>query len=320
MNAHIRTFTEHDYPASVAVVNAVFPEDQDTVEEWQHWDAHRDPKCNFRRWVAEVDGQVVAYGDYDQRSGMYHPRKFSVLVAVQPTYQGQGVGAALYNHILAELEPLEPLSLRAHVRADMTRSIRFLKDRGFREDMRFWESRLDVTAFDFSPYADAEERVRSHGIEIKTMAELVSDSQRDHKLFELDAALVQDVPHPEPHTPISYEFFNENLLQNPNLLPDGFFVALHNGRYVGMSNLWRSQASADLYTGLTGVCREYRRQGIALALKLRAITYAKARGTQIIKTSNESNNRPMLSINEQLGFVKQPIWISFLKVLREERE
>ena len=318
MNARIRAFTDNDYEASVNVVNSVFPEYPDTVEEWRHWDAHRDPKCKFARWVAEADSQIVGYANYEQSSGMYHPRKFGIFAAVHPEYQGQGVGSALYNCLLEGLAPLEPLSLRANVREDMVRSIRFLKDRGFREDMRSWESRLNVPAFDFTPYADVEEGVRQHGIEIKTFAELADDPERDQKLFELDEALVQDVPHPEPHTAVSYEFFEENLLKNPNLLPDGFFVALHHGRYVGMSNLWKSQASADLYTGLTGVRRDYRRKRIALALKLRAIAYAKAQGIEIVKTWNESNNRPMLSINEQLGFVKQPIWISFVNVLREE--
>ncbi len=319
MTPQIRPFSEDDYPASVDVVNAVFPEYPDTVEEWRHWDAHRDPKCKFARWVAEADNQVVAYGTYDQSSGMYHPRKFNIFVAVQPEYHGRHIGGTLYDHIVAQLAPFDPISLRANVREDMTRSVRFLKDRGFREDMRAWESRLDVAAFEFAPYVDVDRNIRAQGIEIKTFAELSSDPERDHKLYELDDVLSADVPHPEPRTGWSYEFFEQNVLQNPNLLPDGFFVALHEGRYVGMSNLWKSQASADLYTGLTGVRRDYRRKGIALALKLRAIAYARSQGSQTVKTWNESNNRPMLSINERLGFRKQPIWINFVKTLSEEQ-
>lgn len=318
MNLSIRPFTDADYEAAVAITNANYPEYQDTVDEWRYGDAHRDPKCRFSRWVGEVDSQVVAYGNYDQWSGMYHPRKFSIFAAVEPSFQGRGYGAALYDHIMAALEPLEPLLVRCQTREDMRRTVRFLVDRGFVEEMRSWESRLDVERFDFTPYADAEARPRSHGITFKTFRELASDPDRDRKLYELDELLMEDVPHSDTHTPISFEEFENRVIKNPNIMPDGFFVALHGDDYVGMSNLWLSQASDDIYTGLTGVRRDYRRMGIALALKLRAIGFLKQRGTKLTKTWNESNNRPMLAINERLGFVKQPAWIAYRKPLREE--
>ena len=67
-----------------------------------------------------------------------------------------------------------------------------------------------------------------------------------------------------------------------------------------------------------GYAAPYRRRGIALALKLRGIAYAKAQGRPTIKTWNESNNRAMLAINDALGFVKQPAWIDFVKTLRDD--
>jgi GNAT superfamily N-acetyltransferase len=313
------TYSNEDYAAIVAVGNTAYPDHPGTVTEERFFDEHRDPKCKFGRWIAEVAGEVVGVGAFGQHTDMYHPRKFWIQATVRPEHQGQGIGKAMYQHLLAALEPFEPVSLRVGgVREDMLRGRRFLEDRGFREEQRGWESRLDVAAFDPSPYAEVEAKVRERGIQIATMRELAGDPERDRKLYELEMELMADVPQPEPFTAFSFEHYQERQLGDPNLLPDGFFVALHGGAYVGMSNLWRLQSLPDLQVGLTGVKRAYRRQGIAFALKLRSIAYARQRGAPILRTWNEIYNRPMLAINEQLGFVKQPAWIHYVKVLREE--
>ena len=318
----IRPFTPDDYPAMVAVNNAVFTEHRNTVEEWQFNDAHRDPKCHFARYVAERDGEIVALAECGNSPMMFHPRKFSVGVTVHPEWQGQGIGTALYDHVVAALDAFSPLSLRGNTRECWPQSLRFLETRGFAERMRSWESRLDVAAFDPTPHAGAEAHAAAHGIDIATYAELVADPDHRRKLYDLDCDLGRDVPSPEPFTPPSYEWYVERVFGDPDLLPDAWFVAIDGatGQYVGMSQLWDSQASDDLYNGLTGVRRSHRRRGIALALKLRGIAYARAQGRPTIKTWNESNNRAMLAINEALGFVKQPAWIDFVNVLREGDE
>jgi GNAT superfamily N-acetyltransferase len=319
MSIEIRPFRTDDYPAIVEVGNAAYPDYPGTVEEMRYYDEHREPTHKFARFVAERAGRIVGAASYMHTPWMFHPRKFFFDLSVRPEEQGQGVGSALYNYLIGELEKLDALVVRiGSVREDMTRGVRFLQDRGFHEEMRGWESRLDVAAFDPTPYAAAEEAVRDQGIEIRTLRELEGDPDRDQRLYVLSMELEADVPQPEPFTTVSFELWSEHALQSPNLLPDAFLVAIDRGEYVAISHMWSSKASPDLQTGLTAVKRDYRRRGIARALKLRGIAYAKSQGVATIRTWNESNNRPMLAINERLGYQKQPAWITFAKVLKDE--
>lgn len=310
-------YTDADYAAVIAVDNACFPEYPGSFDEWKHDDAARPANHKFQRWVAELDGRVVGFASHHQFEGMFHPQKFGVFVAVHPDAQGRGVGQALYARMLANLAQYDPISLRVGVREDSMRAVRFVAERGFVEDNRSWESRLDVTAFDPAPFAGAEARAHMAGITFATMAELQArDPDHRQKLYALDIEATRDEPHPEPQTTPSREVYDGWVFDSPNYLPEGNFIALDGERYVGMSTLRTSQASPnELYVGFTGVLRNYRGKGIAMALKLKTIAFASERGITTIKTWNDATNRPMLRINEALGFAKQPAWVSYLKNL-----
>lgn len=317
MTSQIRPFERDDYEAIADVWARAMPEYPETAEEIRHRDDRRDLQCRFRRFVATLAGQVIGYAQYDQSPAMYHPQKFSVAVCVNPDHQRQGIGTALYDYLTMDLAAYDPITLRTFAREDDESSLSFVHQRGFGEVMRSWESRLDLASFDPSPYGDLPERIRDRGLEIRSFAHLASDPNRDRKLYELDLDLLKDVPFPDVQTEMSFEHFKRRFLENPNLLPEAYVVATDGDHYVGASSLWKSQASPDeLYTGLTGVRRDCRRQGVALALKLHTIRYAQDHGYATIRTENASTNRPMLAINEQLGYVKQPAWITFAKQLQ----
>jgi GNAT superfamily N-acetyltransferase len=100
-------------------------------------------------------------------------------------------------------------------------------------------------------------------------------------------------------------------LHAPVMLPDGIFVALHHGMYIGLTELRATADKTTLTTGLTAVKRTYRHQGIARQLKLRSITAATASEYRAIRTTNDTRNHSMLALNEQFGFVKRHLWLEF---------
>lgn len=318
LSIHPFTNSDSDYQALAALRNALYPDYPSTAAEWRRRDERRDSKCILVRVIATLHGHVVGMGHYAQLTWMFHPQKFDFGVHVHSDFQRQGVGARIYDHLMADLAPHEPINLRCSVREDSVASLRWAARHGFVEDMRFWESRLDVVAFDPARFAGHVEQVASQGVAIFSLAELEArDPDFWKRYYDLDIETSKDVPTPEPQTQLDYAEWRK-WFTGPSFLPDGQFIAVADGQYVGLSALWRHEGMADLDTGLTAVRREYRRRGIALALKLHAIDYAQRMGAPVIRTDNELNNRPMLSINEALGFVKQPAWIALVNRLREE--
>jgi GNAT superfamily N-acetyltransferase len=316
----MRRFTPDDYPAIVALHNLHFPDYADTPEQWRFYDERREEKIRWGRLVAENDsGAIIGDGSYSQSTDMYHPQKFHVDVCVHPDYIGQGIGKGLYEQILEAIAPYDPILVRCNVREDYTRGVRFLTDRGYVEEQRDWESRLDPRALEFEKWRGAKEKLTAQGILCKSLVELSeTDPDWKQKLYEMDWTIVLDMPAPDVLTKPTFEHFEKTTLQNPDFLPAGWFIALDGDQYVGESSLWKSSTDDSLYVGATGVLREYRRRGIATALKIYAIEYAASVGCPLLKTWNAQSNRAMLSINEALGFEKQPAWISYAKTLKTE--
>jgi len=136
-----------------------------------------------------------------------------------------------------------------------------------------------------------------------------------HQVYALDMELGADVPNPEPFTPVEFTTWRHHTVDAPWFIPDAYFLAVVGGQYAGVSTLWKPQTGDWLQQGLTGVRRAFRGRGIATALKVRTVEYARARQYRQIKTENEIHNATMIAINDRFGFQRQPVWITFLKNL-----
>jgi GNAT superfamily N-acetyltransferase len=316
----IRPFesTDAEYRALLAIHQAIYPEYVDTVEEWRHQDETWDPKYLFQRYLAEKDGQIVATGLLCEPWWAYKPDKYHLGILVHPDYQGQGIGGRLYDFLMEQVLNRNPQTITAQTREDKPVGIGFLSRRGFAQVQRDPISELDVTSFEADKFAPIAKRVAAQGIVIKSLAELARvDPKWKQKYYELDSEVIRDVPSPDPITLQPFEIYDEHLFGAPDFNPPSQFIALDGEEWVGMSGLWVALADPKkLYTGLTGVKRSHRRRGIAMALKLRAIAYARACGAKVIETDNEENN-PMYQINLRLGFEPRPAWLLFQKRLDE---
>jgi mycothiol synthase len=315
----IRAFTEDDYETVADIEKTVNPDLADTAEEIRYYDGVREKHLLFKRFLAEdAGGKALGVGVFRQSAERYHPNKFYLDVNVLPEQRKQGVGQGLLEHLLTRLEDHQVVTARMVTRADWAHSIRFLEAAGFSEEYRAWESRLDVQGFDASPYLQLEEQLKLEGIELKSYADLVGTPDLAHEVWRLDMDACRDMPDPEPFTETGFERFETRALKNPDFVPEAYVVAVKTGNdqkleFLSESTLWWSEGKPDAWNGATGTRREWRGKKLALALKIKNILWAKTKGIAQIKTFNDDVNRPMLAINEKLGFVKQPAWVHFVR-------
>lgn len=310
--------TSAHYEGIAKLLNALYPEQHTSALEIAEGDRQRDPKFRSQRWLAIEQDQVVGAGSYSQSNWFAHPQKFIVWIGVRSDHQRRGIGSALYETILQALCLFDPIALRATASSDRPQGRRFLEKHGFHEIIRDVRSELDVTTFDMSRFTGLEDRFRGNGIEIKTLTELESDPQRNRRLYDLDWELSLSVPGDLAAgiAPRGLEKYIEYAITGAYALPEGFFVAVKGDEYIGLSHLLLSEKGVCLYQGLTGVKPPYRRQGIGMAMKMRAIAYARSHGYARIRADNDAKNIPMLTMNEKLGYVKKSDLVTFEKQLQ----
>lgn len=252
--------------------------------------------------------QVLGAALYTQNPGAYHPQRYVLQLAVAPEHQGQGVGAALWQALCAQLQRLGAESARIDAQEHHPVAPGFLTRRGGVPDHWVFPSVLEVARFDPTPYAPLLGRLQARGVRLTTLAELRAQPTPalNARLCALMNEIRRDVPRPEPARPLSQQVFDDAILGDFGLLADGYFLAEHEGQFIGQSTLFSNGEGDDLFTGLTGVTRAWRGQGLATALKVRVIGAALAQGAARIVTDNASDNAAMLAVNERLGFVRQP--------------
>lgn len=318
----VRLATQADYSQIVEIIRLHEPDTDLTTESIIRADANREARYFRVRLVAEQDGGVVGYATATHYVELFHPQKFGFIIYVHPEYQSQGIGTDLYRGLLETVKPFDPLVLWTDTSESWPKAQQFLLHKGFVETSRAWESVINPQDFDPAPYAQSVAAVLAQGLTVFNWNELASDPQRNHKYWQLEMALSADMPRPDDaeFTKYTYEHFEKHFLQNPNFIPEANLICVApDGRYVGLNALWKRESDGQLGNGTTGTLPEFKRRGIALALKVQNLIWAKQQGYTHINTFNRSDNLPMWNLNERLGFVRKPAWVNYEKRLRGHR-
>jgi GNAT superfamily N-acetyltransferase len=198
-----------------------------------------------------------------------------------------------------------------------TERIEAAQGRGYGVAQRNPMSSLDLTAFRSECFVEAKDRLEAQEIRIESLDQFALDrgDAWRREFWRLETDLLEDVPMPSPPQEMPFERF-EPLLLSPQFTLHTRFLALHGDRPIGMSEFRIGKADpTQALTRLTGVRREYRRRGIALALKAAALERARTLGVRTIWTDNEESN-PMYVLNQRLGFQKAWDWVHLSRPLQ----
>lgn len=303
------------YSEALEIWNAVWPDYTETIKEWKHFDNGFGSKFFFQRYIVELNEKYVATGYICEPWWSHKPGKYQFDIAVLKEFRNQGIGSFCLDYLEKILNDRNGNKFNVYSYERYDDGISFLENRGYNIVLREPGSKLTVSDFNYDKFKETEEKVREEGISIHSLAQLEKiDNNWQHNLYELYRHIIKDVPNNDELTERPFEQFKKLRFEAPGFEPEAFFVALDGKKYVGLSSLWKQLSKPkEFFTDLTGVLGDYRRRGIAVALKVATIRYIKSVNGISIETDNEENN-PMYNINILLGFKPLPTWFTFEKI------
>jgi RNA polymerase sigma factor (sigma-70 family) len=318
IKAGLRPFAEQDWEPIVNIAYALEPNNRSGNDLWLRKRQSFDESVYKRRhYIAEHadTGQILGYGSIEQ--SIFLPN-YRIFLLAEPKMLRGGVGDLLLERLMKDLLELNAITVWMRDYDTQAEQLAFFKERGFEEIIKVRHLTLSLSDANPPSLLPAARETAQRGITITTIAqERENDQDCLYKLIELLNILKADDPHCQPFISVPFDVVG-SWFEKPSVLPDAAFIAKDSDRYIGFSNLILDDMSqGEVSFGFTGVRREYRRQGVATALKLRAIDYAREHGYGMVNTWNHASQSSITALNEKLGFQQRFVYITVEKFLKE---
>ena len=320
MSLEIKKFTETDFEfKELARIDNLVNHDSidhpdDDKDSWEIRD-----RDQIRNRLLLYKNNILIGAIYYSQGKDENKRTVFYTLHLDPTYNNNGYRNLLYNKMLEEVKVfncnLVHTSIYNHPNYEEHKKL--LIKEGFKLVQTNREYSCDIRKVNTKKYYTLFEKLESEGIKFYDSKEEMLDWPNHYKkLEELEWITGQDIPIPENITHTRLPFKHWFRLCN-DFYENSYgidLIALKNNKYIGATDLhvYPKAEPHKAWTGSLGVIREFRRKGIATALKVKAIEKLLAKGVTEIRTDNEENN-PMYKINVALGFKPVPFSLDYSK-------
>ena len=238
---------------------------------------------------------------------------------LDPSYNYKGYRKLLYNEMLERVKTYNCNKLLTSIykHSNYKEHQKLLIKEGFKLVQTNREYSCDIRKVDTKKYQPLIEKLESEGIKFYDSKEEMRDWP-DHykKLEKLGWTYAQDFPIPDgvEHTREPFEQFMKYTLDFEKNFYGTEIVAVKEGVYIGSTDIsvFPKSEPHKAWTGGLGVLKEFRRKGIATALKIKAIEALLIKGITDARTDNEESN-PMYKINVALGFKPVPFSLEYMR-------
>jgi GNAT superfamily N-acetyltransferase len=311
MSSIVREYREHDFDQVLSISDSVYAK---RTGSFSLVSSLQDSRMLKKYVVTNEIERVIGYGlIWEQRTAPYLILKVEILF--HPEYE---VAEMIFDKIINDIQIIGPYAIQARAFHDQTRLLQFYEKYGFVENHRMMHVYLPLIDANLTPFVEIENKLNSKGIVITTSAgEIVSDVDYFSKLQALNNSTWDDYP-TEPLLPPTLP--NDQMLTHEDNIPEAYFIAKMGQLYIGHSHLMKLPSDPqNLIQGLTATLREFRGEGIATALKIKGIEYAKKNGYQGIYTSSRDTNEAMQAVNRKLGWRPYYSEVRLEKILKSDQ-
>ena len=284
----IREGTLDDIPSAAAMRQRAWPDMIVTAEGMRHALENVPERAELLMLAWDDGAEVIGWCTAGREWWVADPDRGTLVVAVDPSRRGEGIGSALAEAADAHLTAIGVTTTRGGsvdepgARALATRL-------GFSEIATAATSAVDPR--------DRDARARPRGDPHRS----VRRARRAASALRPRRGGVER--HPERGVRrLSFEEWRDEFWRSPLIDQDASLVAFVGDELAALTMIRIDEPSGRAQNNVTGTRRAFRGRGLARLLKTHSLHLAGQRGATIAITDNDETNAPMLAVNTRLGY------------------